>query len=169
MPVPSAQRMKHPPARREANPLALEKLPHRRVIRHAHGLSRDLDLKMQIPNHPPQPRRHRRIPAERNLQHRLVLLRDDINRSLALENRRAIRERRLKIKTKLPPVLRHPAPPPLREREPLDGDALHGQSASPIRERALNDVHAQKRKYRCASGSTRAGSHVSTRPSAFTV
>jgi len=50
--VPSAQRVKHPLARRVSDAFALEKLTDGRVVDHSHGVLDDLNLKMEIPDHP---------------------------------------------------------------------------------------------------------------------
>src|SRR5205809_1048885 len=91
----------HALARGERNFLPLEELPQRRIVRHADAFVGDLDGKVQVPNRPPEPRDGRGLRNERDLQHRLRLLLDEIHCRIIREKCSATRQRSDEIETKL--------------------------------------------------------------------
>lgn len=111
-------------ARSEGDVLAVEKLAHRGVVGDADDFAGDLDLEMQIADHPTKAGGGGGVGAEGDLQHRLVFLCKDIKRRFTLENRRAVGERGFQIEAEFLAVFGDAAPAAFGEGEALDGDAL---------------------------------------------
>ena len=100
--------------------LAAEHLAKRGIVGNANDAGGDLDGKMQIPNQPSQPRARRGI-SKRYLKNRFRLLGDDISGAIITKERSPIAKGLLEVKPKFPPILRAPVPPPLRQRQPVNG------------------------------------------------
>lgn len=115
----AAERKKDAGAGDECDALALEKQPQRGIVSDAHDFVGDLDLEMQVADHPAETRGLNRNP---HFQNRLVFLRDDETR-LVLKNCGTVRERPIEIEAKLATILGDPAPAPFRERESVNRDA----------------------------------------------
>lgn len=140
--MPSAERMKHPLASRVSNPFALKKLPHRRIVDHPYDIVHDLDLEMQISDHPTQPRSIASITHSTfrgpHFQHRLILLGEHIDSCVRLKNSRAIGQRFFQVEAEFLSVLRHAAPAALGEYEALHGNAQNGQRLGSFAQRVVN-------------------------------
>src|SRR5204863_5245293 len=76
-----------------------------------------------------------------HLQHRLVFLRDDIERGVALPDGGAVAQRCFKIKTEFVSVLGNAAPAALREDLTLHGNANLRQVRRAAFERGVNEFH----------------------------
>ncbi len=122
--MPATDRMEHAFTGRESQLFAREQLSQRRVIRDAHHLIRDLDLKMEIPDQPTHARRLTPIPQTtiRNaqFQHGFIFLGNYVNGALARKDRRSIHQRFLEIESKFTSIFRHAAPAPLGEGQTID-------------------------------------------------
>ena len=89
-----------------------------------------LHRKMQIAHRPAGHRRRLRSRVERNLQHRLRLLLDDVGASLQHLHHLAVHERHLEFEAEFRAVVRPAAPQPFRQRAALHADRNRGWGAS---------------------------------------
>ena len=150
MMVPAAQWMKDALARNISDAFALEELAHRGIIADTHDIAGDFDLKMQIADHPAEPRGICSFPAGKggalDLQHRFILLREDVGGRVTLKNDSAIGQRRFEVETEIMSVFCDSTPAAFGEHEAFDGNAQGRKRSVPIVECAVDEIHRQNRK-----------------------
>lgn len=123
--------------------LAFEHLPNSRIVGRADHAVGDLDRKMEVAEQPAGARpAFRIVRRQRDFQHRLRPLANRIARVCLHVKNGAIPKRLREIEPKLRAILRHAAPAPLRQREPIY-DEQHprriGRSG-----RTVDDLHRAK-------------------------
>ncbi len=128
---------------------------------------------MQIADLPGQNDGRGRIAAKFNFQNGLRGLRDRIAFPHFPKKNAPLGEDMFEVETEFPPVLGDTSPAPLCKRGTIrrEYDDLLGVTRRMFLG-VPNDIQgsrSQNRKYRCAMGSTTAGSQRSSRPSALTV
>src|SRR5579862_168359 len=102
----------------KGNRLALEQLARRRVSQGKRRALSRLDGEMEVSNHPSQPRALPSI-ADGNLKKRLGSLCNGIEAIPVAKENRAVRQRFLKVKPEVAPILRHAAPAPPGKSEAI--------------------------------------------------
>lgn len=144
-----AERMKNALARGVMQAFPLEQLPDCRIVGNANEIAADLDLKMQIPDHPRDAQLflHRRAASDYlQLQNPFGLLRNAIALLLAFEKRRAIRERLIEIKSELDAVFGNATPATFGQREAIDMEPDFAKARSRFAQCAADDFHVLKKE-----------------------
>jgi hypothetical protein len=143
--VPARQRPEYLYCGREGDVFAVEHLSNRGVIGSEDRAFANREWKVQVADHPAEPRSVDGVVAERDLQNGLRFLLNDVGCLFVRENEGAIRQRPFKIEPKLATVFRNPAPAAFRQHLAVDRNRDASAIRVTVRQRMVNDFHDRSR------------------------